>query len=314
MRTDDPRRDSVVTSVREQVAVVEEIVKATLVEISEWSKPNVAELALQLLREAQINSVAQLREHSSKNAAMIKVKEEACEILQCQEEEVRMRVEQLRQEVEGLGQQGKASAHDNTDSSGSAQGESDRSRQYNSVETNDQSNQSLQMRFSKTWMQSSQPYCVTTPRDGSENCQGIQQSSVTGEDNEFSLSDYMRTMSLPEVQPFLGRPGECFKRFLSSFDMKYPKDLRTLTIRSGQTVSEFCLRFRKLSELGLPRNARRSNFLAESGFCAGNLPIGMETSSCEQAYEKVKEAALRLERSLQIADEYRSSNNTRPTH
>ncbi|KAK6020201.1 hypothetical protein OSTOST_14149, partial [Ostertagia ostertagi] len=36
MRTDDPRRDSVVTSVREQVAVAKEIVKATLVEISEW--------------------------------------------------------------------------------------------------------------------------------------------------------------------------------------------------------------------------------------------------------------------------------------
>ncbi|KAK6058690.1 zinc knuckle [Cooperia oncophora] len=44
------------------------------------------------------------------------------------------------------------------------------------------------------------------------------------------------------------------------------------------------------------------------------LTEALETSSCEQAYEKVKEAALRLERSLKTAEECRIATRARSTH
>ncbi|VDO05613.1 unnamed protein product, partial [Haemonchus placei] len=410
MRTDDPRRDSVVSSVREQVAMVKEIVKAVFGEISELSQPQVAEHVLEALREAHINSVPQLRAHLGRNAAMANTIKEACEILQCQEGEVsatlrglsaglkverqksdelrlqlmqkEFQLEQLRQEVEHLGQPNKMSTSRNQDNSASERGEFHPLRQHCTLETNAQSNQSLQMRSSKTWIPSNQQYCVTTPRGESENCPGTPHSSVTGEDSEFSLSDYMRTMSLPEVQPFFGKPGECFKRFLSSFEMKYPKnqwkdsnrlqllqsffrrnaltifetlpkevregtfdgvvkamkdrlrvdgnsqrvkalaDLRTLAIRPGQTVSEFCFVIEHLANKAYPDMPSEATSLQKAEILCRQLANwngsyclteALETSSCERAYEKVKEAALRLERSLRIASEYKSSTTTRTT-
>ncbi|XGW28632.1 hypothetical protein V3C99_008423 [Haemonchus contortus] len=152
MRTDDPRRETVVASVREQVALVREIAKATLAEICELSKPKVAERVFELVREGQIGSVSQLQEHMKKWAATTKMVEEVCETLHCHEFEVSMRVkglsaalnverrtsdelrlqiiqkdlqiEQLRQEVEGLGQREANSSMEQDNGNEAAQGKS----------------------------------------------------------------------------------------------------------------------------------------------------------------------------------------------
>uniref|UniRef100_A0A7I5EEC1 Protein MIS12 homolog n=1 Tax=Haemonchus contortus TaxID=6289 RepID=A0A7I5EEC1_HAECO len=229
MRTDDPRRETVVASVREQVALVREIAKATFAEICELSKPKVAERVFELLREGQIGSVSQLQEHMKKCAATTKMVEEACETLHCHDFEVSMRVkglsaalnverqtsdelwlqiiqkdlqiEQFRQEVEGLGQ-----------------------RKANSLMEQDIGNEAAQGKTSRISMPSHQQYYETMRREEFEPRRGTRQSSATEEPIEFSLGDHIRTMSLPEVQPFCGRPGECFKRFVSSFNMKYPRE------------------------------------------------------------------------------------------
>ncbi|KAK6011641.1 hypothetical protein OSTOST_23267, partial [Ostertagia ostertagi] len=140
---------SVVASVREQVALVKEIAKATLAKISELSRPKVAERVFELLREGKVNSVSQLQEHMSKCAAMTEVMEEmrnpALPRLRSSYESKRVvrnftvekktanelrlqliqkdsQIEQLRQEFEGLGQQKKANAlADNDYSNGAAQ-------------------------------------------------------------------------------------------------------------------------------------------------------------------------------------------------
>ncbi|KAK6049946.1 zinc knuckle [Cooperia oncophora] len=80
MRTDDPRRESVVASVREQVALVKEIAKATLVEICELCRPQVATRVFKLLRSAQIHSVGQLQEHLNKVAVMGEIVEEVSNV------------------------------------------------------------------------------------------------------------------------------------------------------------------------------------------------------------------------------------------
>nr|CDJ87615.1 unnamed protein product [Haemonchus contortus] len=167
MRTDDPRRETVVASVREQVALVGEIAKATFAEICELSKPKVAERVFELLREGQIGSI-----------------------------------EQFRQEVEGLGQ-----------------------RKANSLMEQDIGNEAAQGKTSRISMPSHQQYYETMRREEFEPRRGTRQSSATEEPIEFSLGDHIRTMSLPEVQPFCGRPGECFKRYSCTIQEKTFKDV-----------------------------------------------------------------------------------------
>ncbi|KAK6012382.1 zinc knuckle [Ostertagia ostertagi] len=187
-------------------------------------------------------------------------------------------------------------------------------------------------------------------------------------------------MSLPEVQPFSGRPGECFKRFVNSFDMKYPKEkwrdsnrvqlfqsflrknaltvfetlpreiregtydgvieamkarmridgnsqrvkalanLRLLALKPGQPLSEFCFALEGLANRAYPdmppeaTSLQKAEILCrqlanwEGSYC---LTEALETSKCEEAYEKVKEAALRLERSLKTAEECRRLDQRR---
>ncbi|KAK6030414.1 hypothetical protein OSTOST_03451, partial [Ostertagia ostertagi] len=384
MRTDDPRRDSVAASVREQVAFVKEIAKATLAEISELSRPKVAERVFDLLRGVQISSVSQLQEHIKKCTAMTKIVEEACGILHCHDSEVSMRakglstalsverqtsdelrlqliqkdlqIEQLRQEVEELGQRKANAPMDHDNSAEAAQGESNSMRQHDSMEKQHRHS-------SRIWTPSHQQCYETMRRGDFEQCHEMRQSSATGEAIEFSLGDYIRTMSLPEVQPFSGRPGECFKRFVNSFDMKYPKEkwrdsnrvqlfqsflrknaltvfetlpreiregtydgvieamkarmridgnsqrvkalanLRLLALKPGQPLSEFCFALEGLANRAYPDMPPEA-----TSYC---LTEALETSKCEEAYEKVKEAALRLERSLKTAEECRRLDQRR---
>uniref|UniRef100_W6NEC1 Zinc finger and Peptidase A2A domain containing protein n=1 Tax=Haemonchus contortus TaxID=6289 RepID=W6NEC1_HAECO len=404
MRTDDPRRETVVASVREQVALVREIAKATLAEICELSKPKVAERVFELVREGQIGSVSQLQEHMKKWAATTKMVEEVCETLHCHDFEVSMRVkglsaalnverrtsdelrlqiiqkdlqiEQLRQEVEGLGQREANSSMEQDNGNEAAQGES-ACRPCGSIETQNAISEALQGKASRISMPSHQQYYETMRREEFEPRRGTRQSSATGEPIEFSLGDYIRTMSLPEVQPFCGRPGECFKRFVSSFNMKYPReqwrdsnrvqlfqsflrknaltifetlprevregtydevietmkarmridgnsqrvkalaDLRLLAMRPGQSLSESCFALESLANrayLDMPPVAtslQKAEILCRQlaswngSYC---LTEALETSTCDEAYEKVKEVALRLERSLKTAEECRLLN------
>ncbi|KAK6028431.1 zinc knuckle, partial [Ostertagia ostertagi] len=200
----------------------------------------------------------------------------------------------------------------------------------------------------------------------------------TGEDqiSEFSMSDYIRTMSLPDVHPFGGKPHECFKRFLSSFEIKYPRnkwkdssrlqlfqsflrrdaltmfetlprevregsfddaieamkkrmrvdgnsERRKLAIRDGQTVAEFCLVLERLSNKAYPdvppdvtalqkaEILRRQLANWAGSYC---LTEALETSTTAEVYEKVKETALRLERSIKTAEECRTPARIKPTY
>nr|CDJ82535.1 Zinc finger domain containing protein [Haemonchus contortus] len=404
MRTDDPRRETVVASVREQVALVREIAKATLAEICELSKPKVAERVFELLREGQISSVSQLQEHMKKCAATTKMVEEACETLQCHDFEVSMRVkglsaalnverrtsdelrlqiiqkdlqiEQLRQEVEGLGQRKANSLMEQDSGNEAAQGES-ACRPCGSIETQNAISEALQGKASRISMPSHQQCYETMRREEFEPRRGTRQSSATGEPIEFSLGDYIRTMSLPEVQPFCGRPGECFKRFVSSFNMKYPReqwrdsnrvqlfqsflrknaltifetlprevregtydevieamkarmridgnsqrvkalaDLRLLAMRPGQSLSEFCFALESLANRAYPDMPPGATSLQKAEILCRQLASwngsyclteALETSTCDEAYEKVKEVALRLGRSLKTEEECRLLN------
>ncbi|KAK6061359.1 hypothetical protein COOONC_00975 [Cooperia oncophora] len=75
-------------------------------------------------------------------------------------------------------------------------------------------------------MRSTQGSSKTMSNEDSRNEARIRLSLDTGEDriSGFSMSDYTRTIALPDVQPFGGRPHECFKRFLSSLNIKHPSD------------------------------------------------------------------------------------------
>ncbi|KAK6058689.1 zinc knuckle [Cooperia oncophora] len=408
MRTDDPRRETVVASVREQVSLVKEIIKATLLEVSELCRPVVAERVFKLLRVAQIGSVSDLQEHLRKDAVISELLVEIGEILQCNESEIgaklrelttalkteqrnseifrlqlsqkELQIEQLRHEVECMGQK---PSEDQSSGTRPLQGESEVPVRSDHSGNSDQFNPLFQMQSSKISTPSNQKSCGTTLKSGSGNSHETQQSSDTGEVDEFSLSDYIRTMSLPDVQPFSGKPGECFKRFLNSFDMKYPKGqwkelnrlqlfqsflrknaltvfetlpseirsstldrvidamkerlridgnsqrvkalagLRTLAIRPGQAVNEFCFVLESLANKAYPDVPAEATSLQKAEILCRQLANwngsyclteALETSSCEQAYEKVKEAALRLERSLKTAEECRIATRARSTH
>ncbi|KAK6059823.1 hypothetical protein COOONC_02522 [Cooperia oncophora] len=327
MRTDDPRRETVVASVREQVALVKEIPKA------------------------QIGSVSDLQEHLRKDALSQK----------------ELQIEQLRHEVECMGQK---PSQDQSSGTRPLQGESEVPVRSDPSGNSDQFNPLFQMQSSKISTPSNQKSCGTTLKSGSGNSHETQQSSGTGEVEEFSLSHSIRTT---QDAAFFLVPGECFKRFLNSFDMKYPKGqwkelnrlqlfqsflrknaltvfetlpseirsstldrvidamkerlridgnsqrvkalagLRTLAIRPGQAVNEFCFVLESLANKAYPDVPAEATSLQKAEILCRQL-AELEWNSCEQAYEKVKEAALRLERSLKTAEECRIATRARSTH
>ncbi|KIH69155.1 zinc knuckle [Ancylostoma duodenale] len=236
----------------------------------------------------------------------------------------------------------------------------------------------------QTSMQSALRCYGSTRRGEFENSRGTPHSLDTGEVvmSDFSMSDYIRTMSLPDVQPFLGKPSECFKRFLNSFEIKYPKakwkdssrlqllqsflrknaltvfetlpqqvrestfdevveamkkrlrvdsnservkalsELRRLSIREDQSVSDFCFALEKVAHKAYPDTPREviSLQMAEilcrqlaawnGSYC---LTEALEVSATTETYDRVKEVALRLERSMKAAEEYGSMGRSRPS-
>ncbi|VDL79828.1 unnamed protein product [Nippostrongylus brasiliensis] len=116
-RTDDARRDAVVSSVREQTALVKEIIRTTLAEMSELGKQQSGTRVVEILTEAGIRTSTQLREHLASDHAAKRIVVESCKILSCHEEDLTSRieelvaaVEQLRREVEHLGNELKRTA------------------------------------------------------------------------------------------------------------------------------------------------------------------------------------------------------------
>ncbi|KIH48687.1 hypothetical protein ANCDUO_21240, partial [Ancylostoma duodenale] len=97
-------------------------------------------------------------------------------------------------------------------------------------------------------------------------------------------------------------------------------ELRSLSIREGQPVSEFCLVLERLAHKAYPdvpqevTSLQKAEILCRQmanwsgSYC---LTEALEVSSPNEAYETVKEVALRLERSLKTAEEYASARSPR---
>ncbi|VDP37675.1 unnamed protein product [Heligmosomoides polygyrus] len=96
-------------------------------------------------------------------------------------------------------------------------------------------------------------YAEKKLRDKSRN------ETVVGHRCDKFLNDYIRTMSLPEVRPFGGQPSEGFKRFLKSFEIKYPsrqwKDSRRLPLFESFLCKDALTLFETL-----PRAVKKSTF------------------------------------------------------
>ncbi|KAK6056005.1 hypothetical protein COOONC_06490 [Cooperia oncophora] len=99
MRTDDPKRDSVVAAVNEQSALVKEIVRTILKEMRDFCGPRIADGIINLLRTANISEAEQMKQLFSDFDDMKSI------------------VESLRKRVEDLG--------DNSLRAASSQGEND---------------------------------------------------------------------------------------------------------------------------------------------------------------------------------------------
>ncbi|VDL81861.1 unnamed protein product, partial [Nippostrongylus brasiliensis] len=392
-RTDDPRREAVTSSVREQTAVVKEIVRTTLTEMSELGKRHCNAGLARILSEVGIGTCQQLREYLAGVKEAKDTAAGACRLLNCSESEVsgkieelvtavgaerqrvseyemklqhsQLQIEQLRHEVEDLGKERPEDVGREAPRPGKLLGVP-----VDGIEHDVQYTIPQLQRPQSTLTHSIPKYCENTRTGGFVAVQERPPSSATGE--AFTMSDYMRTMALPDVQPFGGRPHECFKRFVKSFEIKYPKaqwtdssriqlfesflrsgaltvfetlparvregtfddvvremkkrmsvdgnsqkvkalaDLRNLTMRKGQSVSDFCLVLEGLANRAYPdvplevTSLQKAEILCRQlaswsgSYC---LTEALELSAAHEAYDKVKETALRLERSLRAAEE-----------
>ncbi|KAL6723916.1 hypothetical protein Aduo_018869 [Ancylostoma duodenale] len=105
----------------------------------------------------------------------------------------------------------------------------------------------------------------------------------------------------------------------ASSRVKAMAGLKSLTMRENQSVSEFCLALEKLASRAYPDvpvevvSLQKAEILSrqlatwEGSYC---LAEALETHAESDAYEKVKEAALRLERSRKMTQEMSGLPNT----
>ncbi|EYC05726.1 hypothetical protein Y032_0080g1333 [Ancylostoma ceylanicum] len=403
MRTDDPKRDSVVSTVAEQTVLVKEIVRVMLTDMRKLYKPQPGARITEILKRARINNADALAQRVKDHEAAKLMIATLSKSLRCEEEQVceevkrvvlalenekklseklkdelqreHFQLEILRKEVENLG-------HARTEAPSEAIPGTRRTASIHHGPISE-----------GNWFQVSQPTTSmefhhrssrNMPIERSESNPGTGRSSDTGEPTavEFSMGDYIRTMALPEVQPFSGKPNECFKRFLNSFEIKYPRgqwrdssrvqlfqnflrksaltifetlpkevregafddvveamkrrmridgnservralaELRSLSIREGQPVSEFCLVLERLAYKAYPDVPQEVTSLQKAEILCRQLSNwngsyclaeALEVSSPNEAYETVKEVALRLERSLKTAEEYANAGSPRST-
>ncbi|VDP56931.1 unnamed protein product [Heligmosomoides polygyrus] len=99
--------------------------------------------------------------------------------------------------------------------------------------------------------------------------------------------------------------------------LKAMSELRTLAIREGQSIGEFCLVLEKIAGRAFPDSPPEVASLQKAEILSRQLArwngshILMEAIECNarsEVYEKVKEAALRLERNRMIAEEVTSAS------
>ncbi|KAK6045826.1 hypothetical protein COOONC_16668 [Cooperia oncophora] len=282
MRTDDPKRDSVVAAVNEQSALVKEIVRTILKEMRDFCGPRIADGIINLLRTANISEAEQLKQLYSDFDDM-KWKAYACEL--------------------------------------KTWATSPCERQAAKTKTTDQcllaavTNRYLSQHITKPYAPSRIRSLIRHPGcDRPEDTQGLcnegsrseeRTSSDTGADqlSGFSRSFYIRTIALPDVQPFGGRPHECFKSILrdkwrdsshlQSFQSFLRKDhIRNLEIRE-RSFHDVVEAMKK--RMRVDGNTER------------------KPTQLEKLMTKVKESALRLERSIRAAAECRNAPRTKPT-
>ncbi|VDP48748.1 unnamed protein product [Heligmosomoides polygyrus] len=119
---------------------------------------------------------------------------------------------------------------------------------------------------------------------------------------------------------------EAMKKHMSidsnSERVKALADLRKLAIRDGQTVAEFCLVVERLFNKAYPDTPHEVTSLQKAEILCRQLSgwdgsycltEALETSASDEACKKVKEVALRLERSIRMARECRNEGNQMPT-
>ncbi|XGW19137.1 hypothetical protein V3C99_003171, partial [Haemonchus contortus] len=401
MRTDDPKRESIMAVVSEQSALVKEVVRITLREMWDKCCSKSNDEVIELLESAGICDAGRLKNHLTKCEEMKSALDKLSQKLECplsqisrkvdealmttaslskknseMKEELnreRLQVEELRQRMEKWRNQ-VVNPRDDQDDIGN---DSNRHMIQRGVRSD-----CLLQDSQATSMQSTQRSLRHTQNVESRSELRIPGSSDTGEEciSDFSMSDYIRTMSLPEVQPFGGKPHECFKRFLCSFEMKYPKnkwtdasriqllnsflrknaltvfetlpaeiregsfdgvieamkrrmaihgnsekikalsDLRKLTLREDQSVAEFCWVLERIASKAYPDAPPEVTALQKAEILSRQLASwsgsyclteALETSTSAEVYEKVKETALRLERSAKIAEECRKTGRSK---
>ncbi|EYC45899.1 hypothetical protein Y032_0414g1048 [Ancylostoma ceylanicum] len=299
--------------------------------------------------------------------------------------EVEQNVEQLRRQVEDLGKGNSASKVNKASHAKSALKENfsgntpSKYQRYAYL----MGDENFELQGTSISTPLTRECCEHTPTGSYQSNRGTPSQQVTGtsasEVNEMSMGEYIRVMALPEVQPYSGRPGECFKRFVRAFCNKYPSshwkessrlqlfegflrkealtvfetlpesvressvdevvqamkqrlridsassrvkamaELRSLTMRENQSVSEFCLALEKLASRAYPDvpievvSLQKAEILSrqlatwEGSYC---LAEALEIHANADAYEKVKEAALRLERSREMTREMSGLQNT----
>ncbi|VDL75417.1 unnamed protein product [Nippostrongylus brasiliensis] len=95
LRTNDPRREAVMSSVREQTAIVQEIIRTTLGELRELNKQQSDAGVVGMLSSKGIHTSGQLHEFLASSSALQSAVTESCKLLGCGTADLTARIEEL---------------------------------------------------------------------------------------------------------------------------------------------------------------------------------------------------------------------------